>query len=164
MNILGVSAGDHDAALSVISPQGDILFAGHSERYSKIKDDPNLHRSLISDAFANPIETIAYYERPWLKQLRRLYSGQGVELGKLTTSQILQQQIPFDISSLKVKTYGHHLSHAAAGFQSSRFDRATVVVIDAIGEFDTVTIWDARYVNGYAKYKKLWSKKYPSVS
>jgi carbamoyltransferase len=161
MNILGISAGDHDAALSVISPQGDILFAGHSERYSKIKNDPNVHKSLISDAFAYPIDTIAYHERPWLKQLRRVYSGQGLEPNKLFTSQILRQQIPFDLKNFTIKTYGHHLSHAAAGFQTSIFDRATVVVIDAIGEFDTISIWDARYILGKAVYKKLWSKKYP---
>ena len=36
--ILGVSAGFHDAGLTVI--HGDkILFAGHSERYSKKKHD-----------------------------------------------------------------------------------------------------------------------------
>ena len=41
MNILGISAGFHDAAASVINTQGDILFAGHSERYSKKKNDAN---------------------------------------------------------------------------------------------------------------------------
>ena len=39
MNILGISAGFHDAAISVINRQGDILFAGHSERYSKLKNE-----------------------------------------------------------------------------------------------------------------------------
>jgi carbamoyltransferase len=54
------------------------------------------------------------------------------------------------------------LSHAAAGFQTSPYDDATVVVIDAIGEFDTITIWNAWYdKNGVAKYKKLWGQKYP---
>jgi carbamoyltransferase len=39
-----------------------------------------------------------------------------------------------------------------------------VVVIDAIGEFDTITIWDAWYdfSTGKAQYKKLWSMKYPN--
>jgi predicted NodU family carbamoyl transferase len=47
MNILGISAGFHDAAATVISPDGEILFAGHSERYSKIKNDANTqHRSV----------------------------------------------------------------------------------------------------------------------
>jgi predicted NodU family carbamoyl transferase len=30
MNILGISAGFHDAAATVINCSGDILFAGHS--------------------------------------------------------------------------------------------------------------------------------------
>jgi carbamoyltransferase len=55
----------------------------------------------------------------------------------------------------------HHLSHAAAGFQTSPYDRATVVVIDAIGELDTITIWGAEYVNERAKYTRLWRQRYP---
>jgi carbamoyltransferase len=36
------------------------------------------------------------------------------------------------------------------------------VVIDAIGEFETVTIWAAEYdVNGQAKYRRLWQQRYP---
>ena len=50
MNILGISAGFHDASATVINQQGDILFAGHSERYSKRKHDSNLHSDLIKDA------------------------------------------------------------------------------------------------------------------
>jgi carbamoyltransferase len=55
----------------------------------------------------------------------------------------------------------HHLSHCAAGFQTSPYSKATVVVIDAIGEFDTISIWGAEYVNGRARYKRLWGQKYP---
>ena len=54
------------------------------------------------------------------------------------------------------------MSHAAAGFQTSPYDDATVVVIDAIGEFDTISIYNAWYdKNGVAKYKKLWGQTYP---
>jgi carbamoyltransferase len=54
------------------------------------------------------------------------------------------------------------LSHAAAGFQTSPYKDSTVVVIDAIGEWDTISIWDARYDSqGQATYKKLWGQKYP---
>ena len=163
MNILGISAGFHDAAATVISPNGDILFAGHSERYSKIKNDANLCTDLMHDVISyGPIDTIAYYERPWLKQLRQLYSGQGIEWNKLSTKKILATQLGESIKLPKnIKTCGHHLSHAAAGFQTSTFDRATVIVIDAIGEWDTITIWGAEYVNGKAKYKRLWVQKYP---
>jgi carbamoyltransferase len=62
----------------------------------------------------------------------------------------------------RLHTHGHHLSHAAAQFQTSPYDEATVVVIDAIGEFDTASIWHAHYdANGFARYKKLWSQTYP---
>ena len=62
----------------------------------------------------------------------------------------------------KIEYYGHHLSHAAAGFQTSPYDDATVVVIDAIGESDTISIWAAEYdKQGRAQYRRLWSQQYP---
>lgn len=165
MNILGISAGYHDAAATVINSSGDILFASHSERYSKIKNDPNICTALIKELENyNPIDTVAYYERPIAKQFRQLYSGQGIEWNKLSVKKIVHDQIGHarwqDIKYYK--NYNHHLSHAAAGFQTSTFDKATVVVIDAIGEWDTISIWGAQYVNGRAVYKKLWRQTYPN--
>jgi len=163
MNILGISAGFHDAAATVLSPTGDILFAGHSERYSKRKNDENFCQGLLDDVAEYGPDVVAYYERPWNKQLRQLYSGQGVEWNKLTTRQILQQQLGGQIEPERIYSFNHHLSHAAAGFQTSLFDRATVVVIDAIGEWDTISIWGAEYdkKTGRANYKKLWRQRYP---
>lgn len=162
MNFLGISAGFHDAALSLLGSSGNILFAGHSERYSKKKNDKDLHHSLINECVSfGPIQTIAYYEKPFLKQLRRAYAGQGIEPSNLTTKQVVEAQMKGLVTTDVIKSYSHHLSHAAAGFQTSEFDRATVVVIDAIGEWDTVSIWAAEYIDQKAHYKKLWSKKYP---
>ena len=161
MNILGISAGFHDAAATVIS-NGKIVYAGHAERYRKIKNDPNLHEAMFWEfSRGRHIDHIAYYETPWKKQLRQLYSGQGIEWSKLTTHQVIKKQLQGYFSNVPVTTYSHHLSHAAAGFQTSTFDRATVVVIDAIGEWDTISIWGAEYVNGCAKYKQLWRQRYP---
>ena len=160
-NILGISAGFHDAAATVIN-NGEILYAGHAERYSKIKNDPNLNVEMLFDlARGRHIDHIAYYETPWKKQLRQLYSGQGIEWNKLTTRQILREQLGGYFNEVPISTHSHHLSHAAAGFQTSTFNRATVVVIDAIGEWDTISIWGAEYVNGQATYKKLWRQRYP---
>ena len=92
-HILGVSAGFHDAAVSVVdSSNGEILFAGHSERYSKQKNDANLCPGIISEIEKFDIDTVSYYETPWKKQLRQLYSGQGPDWGSLTVKQILKQQ------------------------------------------------------------------------
>ena len=162
MNILGISAGFHDAAATVISPDGEILFAGHSERYSKKKNDADFCQGLLDEVLEYGPEVVSYYERPWVKQARQWYAGQGIEWDKLTTKQILRKQLGGQIEPERVHSYNHHLSHAAAGFQTSPFERATVVVIDAIGEWDTISIWGVTYDSkGLAKYKRLWRQIYP---
>jgi carbamoyltransferase len=162
MNILGISAGFHDAAATVLDHDGNVLFAGHSERYSKVKNDADVCQGLLDDILPYDPAHVAYYERPWAKQLRQLYSGQGIEWNKLTLKQILESQLGSQIKPDCVSSHNHHLSHAAAGFQTSPYDQATVVVIDAVGEWDTITIWGAEYNSqGRATYRKLWSRGYP---
>lgn len=173
MTILGLSAGFHDASATIIDSNGNILFAAHSERYSRVKNDANIHPVLEQELLTYGIDHIAYYETPWLKQSRRLYSGEGVQWNCLTTYGCIRRQVPnvvlanlqlagTEFSNISMSSYRHHLSHAAAGFQTSPYDKATVVVIDAIGEWDTITIWAASYdCDGRAQYKKLWSQKYP---
>ena len=162
MNILGISAGFHDAAITLIKGD-DIVFAGHAERYSKIKHDPNLNVEMLRDCIFNYGEPdlIAYYERPWVKKTRQLYAGQYSELTKGWSVRNMIHKVAPWLSSTPIKTYNHHLSHAAAGFQTSPFDDATVVVIDAIGEWDTISIWSAKYVNGKAQYTRVWRQLYP---
>ena len=160
---LGVSAGFHDAALTLLDQHGKIVFAGHSERYSKKKNDADISSSMLDEIDMSQVGTIAYYERPWMKQLRQWYAGQGIEWNKVTTRQILEQQLGADqVSGKRIKNYNHHLCHAAAGFQTSPYPIATVVVIDAVGEWDTVSIWGAMYdKNHKATYTRLWSQSYP---
>jgi carbamoyltransferase len=163
-NILGVSAGFHDAAITLLRSDGEIVFAGHSERYSKQKNDADISSGLLQELAGYPIDTIAYYERPWAKQLRNVRSGQGIDWSAVRLKQVLARQLgpAVDRWTGTTRCYNHHLSHAAAGFQTSPYDRATVVVIDAIGEFDTISIWGAEYDKlGKATYKKLWGQRYP---
>jgi carbamoyltransferase len=80
----------------------------------------------------------------------------------LFVKKLIGQELIDRLQGRKVHTHNHHLSHAAAGFQTSPYYDATVVVIDAIGEFDTISIYNAYYdKNGIAKYKKLWGQRYP---
>lgn len=169
MNYIGISSGFHDAAVSIVDDNGDILFASHSERYSTHKHDKHLDMGIVEDALtyttSSDIE-VHYYERPLMKYLRQLRSGEKPVLSNLFVKQIIGEGLLYkmqDGRGGKVHTHNHHLSHAAAGFQTSPYDDATVVVIDAIGEFDTITIWDAVYdIEGKARYKKLWAQKYPN--
>jgi carbamoyltransferase len=126
MRILGFNETSHDAALAVIE-DGKILFAGHAERYSKQKNDWYTNDKLWLDGlkFGEP-DTIAYYEKPKFKHLRLMLSG-GASDWKPTHH--------YD------KAFRHHYSHAAAGYYTSSFKDATIVVLDAIGEFTTSSIW-----------------------
>lgn len=165
MNYIGISSGFHDAAVTVVDGYGNIAFAGHNERYSKHKHDKDLSMDIFKDAlqYVNDEWEIHYYERPWLKYLRQIRAGQPTSIMNLFPKNIIGREYLKLLEANKVHTHSHHLSHAAAGFQTSPFSDATVVVIDAIGEFDTITIWDARYDSkGKAIYKKLYTKRYPN--
>ncbi len=134
MRILGINETTHDAAVTVIE-DGKVLFAGHAERYSKTKNDWFTNDALLNEAlsYGKP-DQIAYYEYRWLKKLRIVTRG-GFGGGK-----------PYYLSRPELKwiprtQYSHHESHAAAGYYTSPFDDAVVVVLDAIGEYNTSTIW-----------------------
>ena len=168
MKILGISCGFHDAAASVIE-DGEILFAGHAERYSKVKHDSKLNNGLLANAMGEGglPDVVSYYENPWLKKTRQLYSGQYKDFFNyedFNIKKMLEKQTGLRYDFVKEWNYhSHHLSHAAAGFQTSPFDDATVIVIDAIGEWDCITIWDATYDNdGKACYNRTWGAKYPN--
>jgi len=163
-HILGISAGFHDAAAALVRSDGQIIFAGHSERYSGKKNDANICESMLTEFCDYHIDTLAYYERPWVKQLRNFRSGQGIDWNNLTIKQVIRNQLGSWLQHPPrlIKTYNHHLSHAAAGFQTSPYTKATCVVIDAIGEFDTVSIWGAHYdEKNHAQYHLLWRQTYP---
>jgi carbamoyltransferase len=161
--ILGLSAGFHDAAVTAINDSGDIVFAGHSERYSKIKNDPGISPDLLQELCDYDIDTVAFYERPWRHNLQQWRSGQR-EYGPWTVGGAIRQHLGhwYQHSAQRETSFHHHFSHAAAGFQTSPFQEAAVVVIDAIGEMDTISIYHARYDGqGRAKYKRVWGQKYP---
>ena len=167
MKYLGISCGFHDAAVSLVSETGEILFAGHCERYSKVKHDSTIHTKLLNDAFIympwHDDYEVHYYERPYVKALRQLRAGQ--KLGPFSYKKIFgnENYSKLETKTGFVKTHEHHMCHAAAGFQTSDFDNATCIVIDGIGELDCISIWDASYNSeGKAIYTKLYSKVYPN--
>ena len=162
-HILGLSAGYHDAAAAVVRSDGEIMFAGHSERYSKKKNDNLLHTDLLQDAAQWDWSTVAYYERPWMHNIQQWRSGQHLYGPWRLRTALKQHMGTWYPESAGVTCASHHLSHAAAGFQTSPFETAAVVVIDAIGELDTISIYRAGYsaADGRAQYQLLWRQGYP---
>lgn len=146
MMILGVNETSHDASISLIK-DGEILFAGHAERYSKQKNDWYINDSLVKDAlsYGRP-DAIAYYEKPLLKASRLFLKGGSGDW-----------KPKFNIEGVPRKSFNHHYSHACAGYYTSSFTDATIVVLDSIGEYNTSTIW----VGEGEKIKLKFKQNYP---
>lgn len=151
MRYWGLSALSHDASLAVVQ-NDEVVFAAHSERYSRIKNDPFLADGLIAEALMyGPPDVIAWYERPLLKKVRHVRAGQWAEarsLADVPRRYLRTLRLPFPLPEIHYAD--HHQSHAAGSFATSNFDEAAVIVADAIGEFRTFTIGHFRQGGGYA--------------
>ena len=140
MRILGISSQFHDAAACVID-NGHIVFAGHAERYSKNKNDAFINKGLINDALSHGTpDQIVYHEKHWAKALRNYSIGNWQFRNEMSAPQWVDKFYP-ELAGIPHKSYWHHQTHAAAGVLTSEFDECAVMVIDAIGEFDSASIW-----------------------
>ena len=138
--IAGFSHGFHNAAWAKI--QGDeILFAQETERVSRKKFDAQLG---FNPQTVNA-DVHVFYENTYKKNDRRISFS----------------QLPLSTEFLLQYSYmrKHHESHAASAYYTAPFSEDVVcVVIDAIGEWDTCSIW---IVND-GILEKVWSQKYPT--
>tara|TARA_Y100000992_G_scaffold301120_1_gene271252 strand:+ start:22 stop:1329 length:1308 start_codon:yes stop_codon:yes gene_type:complete len=133
MITLGISEGFHNSSVCYVE-DGEILFASESERYTGTKNAKWVPGDLLQ---LYECDNMVYYEKPFKKNIRRLLAGQSWE----------KTRFKYD------NYYSHHLSHAAAGYYTAPFKECNILVIDAIGEWETITIWD--------NLKKVRSWSYP---
>jgi len=156
----GISANSHDASLAVFDKK-ELVFASHSERFSGVKNDADLNTDLLDYAtthYGEP-DRVIWYENPIKKTLRQLRAGQGWRWNENHIPKYLKD---YGIQA-PVSYANHHHSHAAAGYFTSPYDNATVICIDSIGEFETLTVWRAEgnrlrkaYSQGYPHSVGLW--------
>lgn len=159
--VLGVSAHYHDAAAALVV-DGRIVAAQHEERLSRIKNDASLPRRAIEAVLqlggiaAGDLDAVVFYENPYAKLERVLVGtlrafpralGQfpralGSQLGgKIWVVDALAELL--GIARAKVELVRHHQSHAASAFYCSPFERAAVMVVDAVGEDSCTSLWHA---------------------
>ena len=140
----GTTFGSHDGALAVFQDD-KLVFASDAERWSRKKNDSKIPANLIEFAENNwgiPDE-VYFYEDYKLKDERRKFAGQTP-----------LHEIDFKYRLIQSN---HHLSHARYGYWTSPFIDCTVLVVDAIGEWDTLTQW--KVINGNFTKQKSW--RYP---
>ena len=103
-------------------------------------------------------DLIVWHEKPWLRRLRAYVAGEPQP--PETVTQHLKRH---GLGGIPVKYVRHHEAHAAGGFWTSGFDSAAVLVVDAIGECDTFSLWTAQAPISNLKpgLKRIWSRQYP---
>ncbi len=157
MLVMGISCYYHDSAVAIVDETG-IQFAIHEERLSRVKHDARFPVLAIGHALEacgvgiNELDKIVFYEDPVLK-LGRLWD-QVIDgwprSRRLFTEDIprfVRHKLPFAAQVRehlgfqgKIEHSQHHRSHAASAFFTSPFERAIVVTLDGVGEYETATV------------------------
>ena len=146
----GINALNHGSSLAVFRNGefiGDII-----NREDELS--PHQWRTFL-EHYGAP-DRVFWYENPWVKKARQVYAGQyttAMDMSVLPKRKLKQ----WGLGYAPVTYTPHHASHAAAGYYTSPFNHCAVVVLDAIGEFECATIWEARF----GEMKKVWSARYP---
>lgn len=152
----GINALNHDASIAVFKDK-ELLWHRRAGEFSNIEHDHYLNQDIINEALklGTPDE-IYWYERPLIKKTRQLYAGQYRSAFSINDLPVIHLR-QFGIKT-PIKYVSHHKSHAAAGYYTSPFERCAVVVLDAIGEWESSSIWVAQG----GEMTKFWSKSYPN--
>lgn len=150
----GVNALGHDASLSVFH-NNKCVFASHSERFSRIKNDNLLNKNLIDYAlkFGFPNE-IFWAENPYLKKIRQLKTFDFRVFQEFPKTHLRK----LGITNIPITYINHHQSHASAAAYTSKQETSLIFVFDSIGEFDTITVWKKEN----SELNLIYNQKYPN--
>jgi len=158
MLILGISAFYHDSAVCLIK-DGRILFAAQEERFSRKKHDSEFPEKALASCFtytgvrAENLDSVVFYEKPLLK-FDRIFSTylqfapRGLKSYLKAVPLWAQKRIfikdtireKIGRPDLPVLFTSHHSSHIASAFYPSPFADAAVLTVDAVGEWDSLTL------------------------
>ncbi len=167
--ILGLSCYYHDSAAALLK-NGEIIAASQEERFSRKKHDSRFPKNAISYCLKSQaislleVKKIVYYEKPLLtfERLLETYLGSAPRGGRsfvaamkvwlkeklflktelINNLKAVQESLGFDSSNIPTLLFSeHHLSHAAAAFYPSPFDKSVILCMDGVGEWATTSAW-----------------------
>jgi carbamoyltransferase len=162
--ILGISAFNHHAA-AALTHGGAIIAAAQEERFSRIRGDRSFPRKAVAYCFEESgwrpeeLDAIVIYDKPLLRLERHLethypFAPRSFRSFSSKLPDWAQEKLLIrpTIKRLLRKVWGkmpdvpilfseYPLSQAGASFFLSPFDKAAVLVIDGVGEWETVGIY-----------------------
>jgi carbamoyltransferase len=162
VTVLGISALYHDSAAALVV-DGEVVAAAQQERFSRKKHDPafplDAVRYCLKEAGVAPdgLTAVAYYDKPLTTFVRILKSyvaagPRGIRTFPKAMSEWSTHKLWTSLEIERgIRTLGwampkdlyyaeHHISHAAAAFYPSPFERAAIVTMDGVGEWATSSI------------------------
>ena len=175
MNILGIGGYSHDSAAALVC-DGKLVAAVAEERLSRIKHQggpPRLAVQYCLDAAGLKIDEIDYvtcYMQPMARMARRIpyrlsrvfqspyyaiaYAGYEV----LHNAQYMRDMRSLCGPRARLIPVEHHPAHAASAFLVSPYERAALLSVDYVGE------WNATWmgVGEGTRMKHLQSESYPN--
>ena len=156
--ILGIACGYHDSSAALIK-DGRVLGAVEEERFTGIKHDSsfpvNTIKWLLDYNKIQPedIEVVCFYDDP-KKKLDRI--KESTKRGGLTNilkrnsiisnnkkefKEIENNIYKYTHKDVKIVWGDHHLSHVAYSYYTSPYDKAGVVSVDGVGEWETTSLY-----------------------
>jgi len=145
----GINALNHGSSLAVFDD-------GKLKSWTNSSNDTLDTTDITQALHLGSPDRIFWYERPWIKKARQIYAKQyqtALDMSVLPKKYLNNIRLRY----APVTYTPHHASHAAGGYYTSPFNHCAVVVLDAIGEFECATIWEAKH----GELKKIWSRSYP---
>ncbi len=158
MYILGLSFYYHDGSAALIK-DGVVIAAGEEERFSRRKHDPGYPEMAIQFCLdhegitIDDVDYVVFYEKPFVKFERLMLTAfstfpKSLKVFRESMLTWLQKKLwvksmmleKLGISKEKLLFADHHMSHAAAAFYCSPFDKAAVLTLDGAGEWTTSTM------------------------
>ncbi len=165
-HVLGLSSYYHDSAAALVT-DGVVVAAAQEERFSRVRHDSAFPAQAVrycldsAGIALDQLAAVVYYEDPEIKYSRVMSSFASAGPRGITAFGHVHPQwrswkrdvlvrVEQELAGLgrgrppKPVNSQHHRSHAASAFFPSPFDRAAVLTIDGVGEWQTTTIWHGR--------------------
>lgn len=160
MYILGISALYHDSA-AVLVKDGEIIAGAQEERFTRIKHDKSVPGYAIKYCLdfaqikGSDIDAVVYYDDPiatldrWLANASAIgeerkdllnFSYKAMFQEKLWIAEKIKQILGGLGRRGKLLVVKHHMAHAASAFYPSPYEKAAVITVDGVGEWNTTTI------------------------
>ncbi len=152
--VIGVSFGYHDASCCIIK-DGVLIASAQEERFTRIKHDFSVPMNSFqycleaANVDIQEVDAIAYYEEPYEKLSRQIWMGlqsnnsnarkKGIA-GVLIDSRKFEREIREKLGYQGELHYvKHHLSHGASSYFFSGYERADILTVDGVGEWQCMT-------------------------